>query len=79
MIAESEDKHIFFIRFVLLGVVVLFLASIGLLNYIGTQEQSLADRIYPNVYIDNVSVGRKMKKEVADFYKKKVTRSKISM
>ncbi|MDO8497911.1 MAG: VanW family protein [bacterium] len=71
MIAESEDKHIFFVRFVLLVVIVLFLASIGLLNYISTQEESLADRLYPNVYVDNVSVGRKTKKEITDFYKKK--------
>jgi vancomycin resistance protein YoaR len=52
---------------IILGVsLVLFIAVIGILSYFRSEEQRLAEKIYPNVFIDSEQVSEKTKKEALE-------------
>lgn len=69
MISEKpENKSI--IKAIFLILLFLFIGGVTLIGYISKKDRDLADRIYPNVYLDNVNIGGKTKKEAVVDYKK---------
>lgn len=71
MIPNQVEKYAFLFRIVLSIIIVLFAAGISVTDYIVNQEKKLSDRIYPNVYIDDLNVGKKTKKEVVQIFEKR--------
>lgn len=72
MITESEEKDTNFFRlfhYSSLVIFIVFIALIVIINYYTSQEGSIGDSIYPNVYIDNHYVGEKSKSEIEKMYR----------
>ncbi|MEO6509183.1 MAG: VanW family protein [Patescibacteria group bacterium] len=61
------------IHLLLLSFIGLFLICIGLLSFIIYKEQKLANKIYPNIYIDNINVGGMTKEKAEAVFSKKHT------
>ncbi|MBI2641396.1 VanW family protein [Candidatus Roizmanbacteria bacterium] len=58
-------------KWILAPFIFFVLLTILFLNKIVTEERSLSNKIYPNVYVNNINFGRKTKQEVAAFFSKK--------
>lgn len=71
MIPDQVEKYAWLFRTILTIIVVLFVVVVLLTDYIVDQERKLKNQIFPNIYIDNLSVGRKTKQEVVQILKKK--------
>ncbi len=71
MIPNPEGKQLFFLRLVLFTLLSFFIITVLITNYILAQEKKLADRVFPNVYIDKINVGNKTKKEVEQIFANK--------
>lgn len=68
-ITQSQRKlYTHIILFFILGV---FIICIAVLSYFAQEEKKLANKIYPNIYINNLSVGTKTKKEAASLISQK--------
>ncbi|MBI2051552.1 VanW family protein [Candidatus Roizmanbacteria bacterium] len=82
MIPNRLNKNLVFFQ-ILLGILALLLVSgVFTASYITKEEQKLQIRIYPNVYIDNVHVGRKTKSEAIKMFlerEKKLQSSSITV
>lgn len=78
----SNNKN-FSGSFLLSLMVLIGLIAIGSSLFIFTKKNnSIGNKIYPNVYLDNQNFGLKTKQEVVDFYKKKtdeISKSKIKV
>lgn len=65
-------KHLFFVlktlsfSFLFLGFFIF-----GLAVYFFSEEKKIENRIYPNVFIDNINFGKKTVKEAKDYFQKK--------
>ena len=71
MISKRDSKHIYVIKFLLflsIGLLILFALSTQYLTY---QERKLADKMYPNVYLDGKNIGGKTKTDVDTIYRQK--------
>lgn len=71
MIPDQAENNVWLFRAILIIIVVFFAVGVLFTDYIVNEEKKLNDRIFPNVYIDNLSVGRKTKQEVAQILEKK--------
>ncbi len=71
MIPDQAGKYAWLLRAILAIIVVFFAASVLLTDYIVNQEKKLSAQIYPNVYIDNMGVGRKTKQEASQLLEEK--------
>lgn len=65
---HTKDKVI---HISLLVLIVVFLIGTGLLTFIIYREQQLTDKMYPNIYIDNINVGGLSKAQVNALFNKK--------
>lgn len=75
-----SKKRNFGIHQIIIFVVLLSLAFIGLfINGYFVKEQKMANKIYPNVYLDNQNFGTKSKGTVVDYYNKKTSDLKDSL
>lgn len=71
MIANRGEKDTFIVRnIVIIGFILIALAVFGIHLFLKKQAY-LADRIYPNVYIDGRNVGEKSKDEVMKVFNKR--------
>ncbi len=59
------------IHYSLLTLITLFLLGIGALTFIMYKEKQLNDKIYPNIFVDNVSVGGMSKSEAKALFSSK--------
>ena len=71
MITNILKNHTRFVRVFLLITLSILLFLAMMVGYITQELKKLTDRIYPQVYIDNVSVGRKTKAEVISLFKER--------
>ncbi len=71
MIPNQEGKQLFFLRLLLFTLLFIFIISVLVTNYILSEEKKLNDKIFPNVYIDNVNVGKKTKTDAIQIFSKK--------
>lgn len=69
MIAKMPRNNIV-IKTISVLFIAFFVLALMLLSYIGHQEAKFAGKIYPNVYIDNINIGKKTKEEALKYYKK---------
>ncbi len=71
MIPDQAEKYPWLFSASLTIIVVFFIAGVLLTDYIVNQEKKLNNQVFPNVYIDNLNVGRKTKQEVVEILEKK--------
>lgn len=63
MIPNEYIKKSPIVSIVLISSILIFLFGVGLMQFIASRERTLQNRIYPNIYIDNIAVGKKTKEE----------------
>ncbi len=71
MIPDQAEKYAWLLRIVIAFIVILFVAGVLFTNYLIQQESSLDTQIYPNIYIDNLAVGRKTRQQAQQMIDKK--------
>ena len=68
MIANSSKNHTLFVRVVVLLCLVLFFSSIITAAFIRNEKKKYQNKIYPHVFIDDLPVGNKTKKDVLTLF-----------
>jgi len=68
MIANSSKNHTLFVRVVVLLCLVLFFSSIITAAFIRNEKKRYQNKIYPHVFIDDLPVGNKTKKDVLTLF-----------
>lgn len=71
MISNHSIKNSFFLKFLLVKIVILLIVGFAGISYIITREKQLSDRIYPNVFIDNIPVGSYSKSQAVALFEGK--------
>jgi len=71
MITKHSKQNLFFLKVIFFTVLFTITSLLLILNYIKTQENTLNNRIYPNVYVDNINVGWKTNNEAINIVSKK--------
>jgi vancomycin resistance protein YoaR len=67
---HTKDKAVHISLLIAAGV---FLFVIGILSFLTYREQQLANKIYPNIYIDNINVGGMTKAQASAIFAKRHT------
>lgn len=71
MIPKTIGKEAIVLYGLIFLTALFLIGGVAFIGHIIREEKSLQNRIYPNVYIDNVSVGRKTKKEAQALFSKR--------
>ncbi len=71
MIPNQAQKNVLLLRIAIGIIIALLVAAILLADRVISEQKKLRERIFPNVYIDNINVGEKTKKEAVKFFSKK--------
>lgn len=71
MIANNARKGIIFIQVTVGFFLGIFILVLLLTNYVISQENNLADKIYPNVYIDAMHAGYKSRTEMREILERR--------
>ena len=71
MIPKTRTKEVVVLYSLIFLIALLLVIGVSITGYIIREEKRLQNHIYPNVYIDHVSVGRKTKKEAAMLFSKR--------
>lgn len=74
MIPKSDTKEVIVFYSLIFCIALFLILAVGITGYIIKEENLLHDRIYPNVYIDNIPVGKLTKKEAASRFTQRTDR-----
>jgi vancomycin resistance protein YoaR len=73
MIAKRKRFHTQFIKFVFIGFGLCIIALSLFLAFIESQEQKLTNKIYPNVFVQDINFGYRNKTYILDHFERKNT------
>jgi len=68
MITNPPGKHMFFVRLGVLASFLLLVSCSGSAYYLQIEQKKYSNKIYPHVFIDEVPVGNKTKKEILSIF-----------
>lgn len=71
MIPKSRRKEVIVLYSFIFLIALFLVVGVSIAGFIIKEEKSLQQRIYPNVYIDHVLVGRKTKAEASSLFSKR--------
>jgi vancomycin resistance protein YoaR len=66
-----KDKVVQYINFGVIGIILVLFIIAAFVSYFVYRQNKLSNRIYPNIYIDNINVGEKTKEEAKALFKSK--------